>query len=236
MNLDTELQLSSPTKRQWRNWREQDATLAELSYSRMRSTLKGEDQARKDEILCALVRVAQRDPTAAMLVTACLHPGLRHLVSRYGWSLPADEAWAVVVAAVQERVAGYDVDEQPGFVARNLLEAARQSIRRAVTVNRKWERFERNVDRSPSYTAAPDLSPLAMLAAGVDAGVITARDAWLIHATRVQDQPLCDAADQLGLSYDNAKARRLRAERRWRAWWEPTAVTICRTTRRKSRR
>jgi hypothetical protein len=235
MSLDTKLRLSSPTTKQWRAWRAQDSTLAELSYNRMRTTLKGEDQARKDEILCGLVRVAQQDPAAAVLVTACLRPGLRHLVERYARSLPSDEAWAVVVSAVQERVVSYDVDRQPNFVARNLLEAARQHIRQAVAVNRKWERFERDVDRSPTYTAAPDLSPLAMLAAGVDAGVITARDAWLIHATRVQDKPLHEAADQLGLGYDNAKTRRLRAERRWRTWWEPTAVTRCRTTARGRR-
>ncbi|WP_020663090.1 hypothetical protein [Amycolatopsis benzoatilytica] len=66
--------------------------------------------------------------------------------------------------------------------------------------------------------AQPGGHPDLVLAAAVEAGVITASEAELISATRVGDVVLADAAHARGQSYDTAKRTRNRAETRLAAY------------------
>ncbi|MFE0025114.1 sigma-70 family RNA polymerase sigma factor [Amycolatopsis sp. NPDC059021] len=112
--------------------------------------------------------------------------------------------------------------------------------RRAVLVRLRWtayrageqalrEMLERPVPHEelasrsappPRPSGHPDL----VLAAAVEAGVITGSEAELISATRVGDVALAEAAHARGQSYDTAKHTRHRAEARLTAYLTDSAT------------
>jgi hypothetical protein len=162
--------------------------------------------------------LVQADTGAFGVLAACLLPGLRHRVARYAPSLDRQEALAVIVAGLYEGAACYDLEAHPRFVAEKLLALPTRRLRRAVAVDRTWNAHPNNGDVAP-HPAGPELSPNALLASAVDAGVLTEHDVRLIFNTRIAGHTLPEVASQLGLPYEAAKKRRRRAEARWAAWW-----------------
>jgi hypothetical protein len=69
--------------------------------------------------------------------------------------------------------------------------------------------------RAARETAGHPETPLAAL---VGAGLITAVEAELIAATRLDGRPLHEIADQLGVAFRTARRRRQRAEKTVVAW------------------
>jgi hypothetical protein len=136
----------------------------------------------------------------------------------YAPSLDRQEALAVMVAGLYEGAARYDLEGHPRFVAEKLLVLPTRRLRRAVAVDRTWNAHPHDGDVAP-HPAGLDLSPHALLASAVDAGVLTGHDARLIFDTRIVGHTLPEVANELGLSYEAAKKRRRRAEARWAAWW-----------------
>jgi hypothetical protein len=233
VNLEAALAQTKPTRTQWIDWTRRERMLAGLTYEDVRSQLRTGTQQRKDDLLTTLVRIARAEPEAFGVLAASLLPGLRHRVARYAPSLERQEAFAIMVAALYERVAAHAVDDRTTFVAGRLLSLATERLRRAMASQRSWAAQVRNRPDRASRASVMELSPATMLATAVDAGVIAEQDARLIFATRFAGRPLREAARRLGLGYETCKKRRQRAEARWAAWWAPESERTLTNTRRR---
>jgi len=223
VNLEAALARIAPNRAQWSDWTRREPILAGLSYHDVRCQLRIGGQHRKDQLLAALVRIARTDPEAFGVLAACLLPGLRHRVARHARSLEREEALAIMVAGLYERVAASAVDEDARFVAGRLLSLPTERLRRAESVQRGWTAQTRHDPETASRAGAVELSAATLVVTAVDAGVIDEQDARLILATRFAGRPLREAAQRLGLRYESVKKRRQRAEARWAAWWAPDA-------------
>jgi hypothetical protein len=219
LDLETALERTAPTRTQWDAWIRREPSLAALTYGDLRPVLRTGCQDRKDEILGALVRATHADPGAFGVVAACLLPGLRRRIAHYAPSLDRQEAFAVMVDALYEAVAGYDTAEHARFVAGGLLALPTRRLRRAATNQRSWSLHTRHDTYAASAAPGVELSAAAMLASAVNAGVVTDQDAQMILDTRIAGRSLREAAQRLGLRYETAKKRRQRAEARWATWW-----------------
>ena len=138
-----------------------------------------------------------------------------------------------MVAALYERVAAHAVDDRARFVAGRLLSLPTERLRRATSSQRTWAAQVRHRPDRASRASVVELSPAALLATAIDAGVIAKQDARLIFATRFAGQPLREAAQRLGLGYETCKKRRQRAEARWAGWWAPESERTLTNTRRR---
>lgn len=227
MDLEESLAQAVPTRAQWSEWTRREPVLAGLTHHDVRSHLRAGRQQHKDQLLAALVRVARADPEAFGVLAACLLPGLRHRVARYARSLEREEALAIMVAGLYERVvAARLIDEHARFVAGRLLSLPTERLRRAVSAERTWDAQIRHHPDTASPAGVVDLSPTTLLVAAVDAGVIAEQDARLIFATRFAGRPLRETAQRLGLGYETGKKRRQRAEARWATWWTSDGTAI----------
>jgi hypothetical protein len=219
VSLDATLERTTPASAQWDAWTRHEPSLAGLSYHDLRMQLRTSSQPRQDELLGALIRLVQADTGAFGVLAACLLPGLRHRVARYARSLDHQEALAVMVAALYESAAFYDVEVHSRFVAEKLLARPTRRLRRTVAAHRTWSGHTRHDGDVGHCATGSELSPRALLPPAVDAGVLTELEARLIFDTRIAGHALPDVARQLGLGYEAAKKRRRRAEARWAAWW-----------------
>jgi hypothetical protein len=220
-NLETALERIAPRRTQWDAWTHFEPALAGLTYQDLRVELRTGTKPRKDKLLAALVRTARSDRTAFQVVAACLLPGIRHLVARYGRSLERPEALAIAVGALYEAVGRCQLDEPPRFVAGKLLALPTGRLRRAVAAQRASWATAMPAPENTAHPHSPELSTTVLLGTAVEAGVLAEHDARLIHATRVIGRPMREVAHDLGVSYGTAKKRRQRAEAAWAAWWAP---------------
>jgi hypothetical protein len=205
VNLKTTLERSTPTRAQWDAWTHRQTSLAGLAYHDLRRELRTGSQDRKDELLGALVRLVQADPGAFGVLAACLLPGLCHRAARYARSLDHQEALAVMVAALYESTARYHLEPHSRFVAEKLLARPIRRLRRTVGAHRTWSAHLHESDIG-SYMTDLELSPRALLASAVEAGVLTQHDARLIFETRIAGHGLPEAARQLGLRYETPRS------------------------------
>lgn len=214
-----------PVWRRWRTWTEGDATLAGLTYERVRDELRHGPDHRKDELLAALVRLAQHHPELVAVVVDCLQPGLRALIARYGRGLESAEARGIAVEALWETITRYRPDIQTSYVAGRLLQLPKSRLRRAATMQDRWRDHRAAMVERPDRAGAAgvELSAPTLLRMAVDAGALDAADAWLIYATRFAGHTLRWTARQLDTTYEAAKKRRQRAEARWATWWTAPA-------------
>jgi DNA-directed RNA polymerase specialized sigma24 family protein len=219
--LETALERTAPTRTQWDAWTHCEPALAGLTYQDLRVELRTGTEPRKDELLAALVRTSHRDRTAFDVVAACLLPGIRHLVARYGRSLERQDALAIAVGALYEAVGRCELDQPPRFVASKLLALPTGRLRRAVTAQRASWATAMPAAENTAPTHSPGPSTTVLLGTAVEAGVLAEHDARLILATRVIGRPMREVAHELGVSYGTAKKRRQRAEAAWVAWWAP---------------
>jgi hypothetical protein len=220
-NLETALEQTAPTRTQWDAWTSHEPALDGLTYEDLRVELRTGTQRRQDELLAALVHVANRDPNAFNVLAACLLPGIRHRIFRYAPLLERQDATAIMVAALHEAISRYDLDEPPRFVAQKLLDLPTHRLRHAVAACRAWSSCVECRAEDLALASTPDLSASTLLATAVDAGVLAEHDARLIYETRITGRPLRQVATQLGLGYEAAKKRRRRAEVAWIRWWTP---------------
>jgi hypothetical protein len=221
VHLESALERATPSRHRWGGWTRGEPALAGRSYAGIRAELRADGQQRKDDILGALVRLTQDDPTAFGVIAACLQPGLRQRVARYAACLDRQEAFAVAMAALYEAVAGYDTATRPRFVAGRLLASVERRLRQAARRQRTWILQPDRAKEVADPRAVVDLTARAILETAIHAGVITVGEAQLIVDTRVVGTPLREAGRRLGLGYEAAKKRRQRAEARWVAWWLP---------------
>ncbi|MGW4826264.1 sigma-70 family RNA polymerase sigma factor [Amycolatopsis japonica] len=170
-----------------------------------------------------------RDAAWRHLVTLSRAEGAKWTVACTGLALP------VLLPAARTLTRGLNTTDREDIHAAILtgfLEGLRSVDldRRAVLVRLRWiayragehalrETLERPVPHEdlasrsappPRPSGHPDL----VLAAAIEAGVVTSSEAELISATRIGDVALIDAAHARGQSYDTTKHTRNRAEAR----------------------
>jgi DNA-directed RNA polymerase specialized sigma24 family protein len=204
----------------WQQWGVDEPVLAGLRFFELRRLLldRATPPERKDDLLAALIRVAQAEPDAdepMMVIIVCLLPGLRQIARRYDDII---DAWAELLVAVIYVVRRYDLDRRPHRLAANILWDSTAYVLRAVKRERSW--LDATISREPVEPSPPP-EPLDVFTEAVRAGVLTYQDAVIIRSTRVDGLALQDVATLLGLSYEAAKKRRRRAEVAWAVWWAP---------------
>jgi hypothetical protein len=170
--------------------------------------------ATRDAVVSALVARAQEEGGAATIALAgMLLPGLR----RAAWPL---------VRACPDRAADVEADMLAGLLAalatvspgRTRLAGALVGMAFTAAKRTVREELAERGRATHASTPAPPHRPFGhpdlVLGEAVLDGVITPDDAALIGATRLEGQPLKQAAYERGVSYVAIRLRRSRAERR----------------------
>ena len=172
----------------------------------------------RDAVIGALVARSQREGGAATIALAgMLLPGLR----RAGWALvkacpgKTDDIEAEMLLAFLEAVAVSDPSR--ARLASRLTWLARNGGKKLFRIELA-ERAEVGTDPVSSAPPRPWGHADLVLAHAVRAGVIGARDAELIGATRIGDVDLAHVARCQGVEYDALQKRRVRAESLLAVW------------------
>jgi DNA-directed RNA polymerase specialized sigma24 family protein len=190
-----------------------------LTYEQFRAELTPGcgSRERADEQLAALWRLARCDDEAGQALLAVLVPGFRAIAGRYQRSLGWDEAFAIAVGGAWERIARFDPPRS--HVTYRLLWLAGRRVHRAA-VDQEADGVGRPVvtgNETRSETG-PEVSVSVTLLEAVRSEVVTRHDAWLVWATHCAGLALADAAELLGLGYEQAKKRRQRARAALETW------------------
>jgi hypothetical protein len=194
----------------------------------------GADYDAKDAVLAALLHQAQTERHAGRIVLQALLPGLKRLAGVY-IRIPEEreEVWSTLLCACWERICTYPLQRRPQRIAANLLADTRRAL---------WKERTLALAQAERETPLPDLPlpPLALVAVDVErplrravtAGAISAEEAELIAATRIDGRDPRALAAQLRVSYNTLIVRRLRAERRLAFFLGGSAVTSAGRKRR----
>lgn len=203
----------------FRDWSAAEPALAPFTRpaSLMRYLSPATPAARKDMVLCALLRCARRDPAAARLVLQTLLPGVRRRIARA--LLEADECeevWSAVLDRVWQRIRSYPVERLPHHVASNL---ALTAVRQVLEGRERDRRFARRMLCGAPSAELPDADRSesdidALLGRAIKDGAITGWEAELIARTRIDGVPLTRYACTEGAAYDALRMARRRAEQR----------------------
>jgi DNA-directed RNA polymerase specialized sigma24 family protein len=220
LDRDWQRELNSPRLRgQFAGWRDVEPALAPFRdpLAVLRFLRGAGSSAGKDEVLCALLRHARREPAAARVVLEAMMPGLKKLAGRLlADARDREELWSALLASAWERICTYPVQRRPRKVAANvLLDSMRGTL--AALAGARSDPASRAVRLSGRLQAPPEPAGVdALLDAALSAAAITQEEAELILATRVDEVPLSVLAHSRGVSSDTLKHRRSRAERRLR--------------------
>lgn len=183
-------------------------------------TVEGSDADTKDEIWVHLVSRARTSPAWVTLCAGLALPGLRNACKRVTWIAPP---WAeradIEAAAIEGFTVGLArLDAAKPNVVRRLCQQAYINARRyARELNRYTETLTSLVfeSRPPSpHIGHVDL----VLADAVRQGIITAKQAEIIGATRLDGQQLTDYAKAHRITRPAADHRRRQAEQRLVQW------------------
>lgn len=201
-----------------RRWRELEPVLWPFArpVSLVRYLGPSTPSERKDAVLCALLRCAQRDPVAARFVLMTLLPALKRRIGRL--LIDADEheeLWSAVLDRVWQRIRSYPVGRLPRHVAANL---ALSAVREELEARERERRLARRVSSEPAQRlrdpGCEESDIDAVLEGAVRAGAITSWEAELIARTRIDRVALVRRASETHVSYDALRIARRRAERR----------------------
>ncbi|WP_280264485.1 hypothetical protein [Nocardia wallacei] len=168
------------------------------------------EQARTREETAVLVCAGAALPMLHTIAgKLCGHPGYR-----------ADTE-AMVLVAFLDAVAEVDVT-RPSVAYRLRWATFNRSCppvreRQRAPIPVEWNEASKR-SRDGQAVGSPDGHPELLLALAVDEGVLTADDARLIGATRLEHRPLKTVAAEAGIGYAGLAKRRRRAEQRLAAW------------------
>jgi hypothetical protein len=195
-------------------WNRQDPALANVACV---NELVNEirtcgDPAKSDAILSALVRLAAADTVAARTVLQALVPGMRCLCRKLAGLGETEDVDATIVACAWERIRTYPHDRRPNRVAANVLLDTRKRTLRALATSTEIPFADLPWDGAPVPQENDDLN--AALDAAIQSNLLTADEASLILATRVDGQTLKAEADRRATTSAAIGKRRARAEAR----------------------
>ena len=197
-----------------RCWGRAEPALAGFgSVERLFRFLRSRPSRQRDEVFCALLRWAQCDQLAGLVVLEALLPGLKALRGRIlAEASENDEVWTLLLAAAWEQIVRYPLARRPGRVAANVLLDVRKTVLRELAVRRHTEMLPLSGLEVGALPGECDIeSPLRR---AIRAGVLSASEAELILQTRVDGRSLPAVAAELGVPYITVYKRRARAERR----------------------
>ena len=226
MNVDPVEQLDSEWRRLTRGplqermlvWAAADPALAAFpdpaSLLRfLHGPSRGQD---KDEVLAALLVLARQEPLAGRVLLQALLPGLKALAGRLlltGGERPL--LWQLLLAQVWEQICCYPVERRPRRVAANLLlDTLNQTTRTLKRERQHWQLLPLEPLPAVASDAAASGDVERPLRDAVAAQALTAAEAELILATRIDGASLAFLAREAGLPYMALHARRYRAEKR----------------------
>jgi len=179
------------------------------------SRSRGKRVARRNQR--AALRVAPVDRTGALCALALLRPGLHHMAAIVNRRLRDREeaesavlaiAWAVVRSPRSGRL----TEPKP------VIDAIWTQVRSSQGLRRRGE---------PELVPLHDVELLVeddagdspnLLDEALARGVLTFRQAWIIHQTRIAERPLTEVAASVGQSYEAVRQERRRAEALLRAF------------------
>lgn len=224
--MDPILQLATTWRRghagrqlahQLRGWGEREPVLRRFGGEpeRLFAFLRTEANAERDEVFCALLRLAKTEQLAGLVLLEALLPGLKASVGRTLIAAgETDELLALMLANAWTLIVGYPVERRPARVAANLLLDIRKQTLRQLPRHRP-SRSEHLAGRDPRAAAAAGGRDLEVpLRRAVSAGALSEAEAELILRTRVDRVPLPRLAEQQRVAYITLYKRRARAERR----------------------
>lgn len=167
-----------------------------------------------NDILGALLRVADTEPLARRCLLQAIIPGLVSLARRYPGDGEHEDRFQEVLVLSVERIAdlaGRDVT----WPATAVVGHVRDQLRREAPVRRSQHVALEDI---PDLAAGPDRSAAERLAGvvvdGYRRGALRREEAALLYATRVVGLPSARVAATLGLDADVVRSRRNRAEAR----------------------
>lgn len=168
----------------------------------------------KDAVLYALVSIARDDPLAGVVVLQAIMPGLKRLARRTMLDArEREELWAALLSTAWERIRCYPLRRRRRVAANLLLDTMHGAL--AEMSGQRQARMQLTDDASVLVAEqAVDGDVDGLLERAVQAGALSADDADLILATRIDGRQLADMATATGVSYNTLKVRRQRAERR----------------------
>jgi DNA-directed RNA polymerase specialized sigma24 family protein len=163
-----------------------------------------------------LLRQAGREPLAGRFVLEALFPGLKNLSRRVlAQQSDREEVWCLLLACAWERIATYPLERRPTRVAANvLLDTLHDSLAYLRAEARQRRDLVPHPSPTPSAAGTGDPDVERLLGTAIGDGAITASEAELILATRIDGRSLATEAEAAGVAYNTMKVRRQRAERR----------------------
>lgn len=171
-----------------------------------------------DAILAFLAERAPSSDCAARAMLQLLMPGACRLASSW-WALgDAEERAAAAVAAVYRRIRTYPIERRPTKIAANILLDAGQDLWRAAKKASRDAAHVISVDPQamPLNAGEEEPHPAEVLAEVLDDavadGLISAGDAELITATRIEGRRMADLAAERGAKLRTLQWRRQMAE------------------------
>jgi DNA-directed RNA polymerase specialized sigma24 family protein len=217
---DWQRELNGPQLRsRFAAWREAEPALSSFQnpLAVLRFLRRAGSSARKDEVLCALLRRAHVEPVAGRVVLEAMLPGLKKLAGRLLIDVrDREELWSVLLSCAWERIRTYPVQQRPRRVAANvLLDSMRGTLATLSSARRDPAALACKLPGE--LVAAPAQEGVdAVLDRAVTAGAVSRDEAELILATRTDDVSLRAFAEAEGTSFVMVRQRRSRAERRLR--------------------
>jgi hypothetical protein len=202
---------------QLRAWGEREPVLRRFGGEpeRLFAFLRTEPSADRDEVFCALLRLAKSEQLAGLVVLEALLPGLKASLGRTLIAAgESDELLALMLANAWKLIVGYPVERRPSRVAANLLLDIRKHTLRQLPRHRH-SGTQRLAGRDAGAAPAAGSRDLELpLRRAVAAGAVSEAEAELILRTRIDRVPLPKLAAEQGVAYITLYKRRARAERR----------------------
>ncbi len=173
--------------------------------------LAGASQELRDAVWAEVVRRARQNETWKLAAVGMAIPALRAAAGSLsrGFDGDREELDAEILTGFLTHLSSVDV-EAPGIITK-LRWAAWRAGREVVLAHRRAVEREEEIGEGASL-ARPTGHPDLVLARAVEAGVISAADAELIAATRLDGDDMEGYAVRVGASYNAVKIRRQRAE------------------------
>lgn len=175
-------------------------------------------RAEKDAVLGALLVWARHEAVGARMVLEIIRPGLLNLSARIMRdSREREELCSMMLLAVWEVIRSYPLARRPRRIAANLLlDTLHQTLLQSgaeSTWRASWS-FATVETQGVVGAEEVDGDLDGLLNRAVWAAAVTAEEAELILASRIDGVQLSDLASAAGVSYNTIKLRRQRAERR----------------------
>lgn len=172
----------------------------------------------RNKVWAELVRRARSgSPAWTVGLTGVALPGLTRATASLAAAYRGDpgDLETEVLAGFLAALRALDLDELDSIpLASRLTWAAYRAGRALAYADATWAARRRDLDESCHAPARPSGHPDFVLAAAVRRGVITAADAELIGASRLEGIPLSRLAAETGSRHDSLCRRRAKAEKR----------------------